>query len=156
MLKLRVKSFVEISSFKNASFLNLSHSSNSSSELSSKELQNYSFTDMRKSSQVSLNGIKKLQVSENEGGSEGSSNINEEIKQHRRYKSLLSVIKVLKNFSMGKIIKPNNNHQAHRTIYRQLKRPREYVYVKGMSGLVYRDEISTSSSSCNRCSMRNG
>lgn len=124
-----------------------------SSELSNTELEKvYSkaFTSTLKSI-----GNKKSQVSENEGGSKDSNNkVDTKQQQHCRYKSLLSMIKVLKNFSMG-LKNKSNNSETNRNIYRQLRRPREYVYVKGMSGLSNRIE-KVPTSSCNRCSMRNG
>lgn len=130
-----------------------------SSELST-EIENYSFTPTLKSSQVSFNRRNNSQVSENEGGSKNSNNsVGDTNQQQRRYKSLLSLIKVLKNFSMGLKSESNNSTETNRniSIYRQLKRPREYIYVKGMSGLSNRiEKAPTSSSSCNRCSMRCG
>lgn len=124
-----------------------------SSELS-REYENYSIVAL-KSGRVSFNRNNKSQVSENEGGSKDCNN-KVDMKQHRRYKSLLSMIKILKNFSMGLKNKPSSSADTSRnSIYRQLRRPREYVYVKGMSGLSNRIE-KVSTSSCNRCSMRNG
>lgn len=126
---------------------------NTSSELSGADLENYSITATLKSSQASFDGNKKLQVSENEGGSKcNNNNVDTKQQRHRRY-TLLSMIKVLKNFSIALKTKSNNSETNRNiSIYRQLRRTRDYVYVKGMSGLSNR----VPTSSCNRCSMRNG
>lgn len=127
-----------------------------SSELSA-ELENYSasFAAALKSSQVSFGSSSSSQVSENEGGSKDGNKV--DTKQHRRYKSLLSVIKILKNFSMGLKSKPAPETSKNTSIYRQLRRPREYIYVKGMSGLSNRiEKASTASSSSCRYAMRSG
>lgn len=109
-----------------------------------------------KNGYVNINDSKKLQVNE-EGSKDDGKKL--DAKEECRYKSLLSMIKILKNFSMVRNFllksKSNNTAESNRNIYRQLKRPRQYVYVKGMSGLLNRIEVSTSSS-CNRCHMRNG
>lgn len=72
--------------------------------------------------------------------------------QNCRYKSLLSLIKTLRSFSVSLKSKSESETRKNNTIYRQLKRPTEYVYVKGISGLSNRIEKVQ----CNRCIMRNG
>jgi hypothetical protein len=81
----------------------------------------------------------------------------EEIKEkkHGRYKSLLSMIKILKKFS----VKENSKKANCETSKSILRRPREYMFVKGMSGLSIRVEKVPSASSqayCHRCYTRNG
>lgn len=75
------------------------------------------------------------------------------VDQNRHSKSLLSLIKALRNFSVNLKTKSDSEKRKNNTIYRQLKRPTEYVYVKGMSGLSNRiEKIPTSA----KCIMRNG
>lgn len=81
----------------------------------------------------------------------------EEIKEkkHSRYKSLLSMIKILKKFS----VKENGKKTNCETSKSILRRPREYMFIKGMSGLSIRVEKVPSASSkayCHRCYTRNG
>jgi hypothetical protein len=69
------------------------------------------------------------------------------------YKSLLFVIKRLKSFSVR--LQSKGDNETQHTIYRQLRTPKEYIYVRGMSGLSKRVE-KLPSSSCNRCVTRFG
>lgn len=85
-------------------------------------------------------------------------NINDEIDTNRpcHNKSLLSLINVFKNFSLSKKNETTKGNNNNNSIYRQLKRPTDYVYFKGMSGLSNRIEKRPLSAKCNRCTMRNG
>lgn len=109
------------------------------------DYENYS--DDLKSSRVSF-----------EHQADTKSQNSEEIKEkkHGRYKSLLSVIKILKKFS----VKENGNKKTScETPKSILRRPREYMFIKGMSGLSIRVEKVPSVSSkayCHRCYTRNG
>lgn len=79
----------------------------------------------------------------------------QEERQQCYYKSLLCVIKCLKNLSV-RLKSKSENETHHNNIYRQLRTPKEYVYVRGMSGLSKRVEKLPSSSRCNRCVTRFG
>lgn len=108
------------------------------------EYENYS---VLKSSRVSFI---EDQVKNNTENSEET----KENKKHSRYKSLLSMIKILKKFSVKETKKANCEQQTKSI----LRRPREYTFVKGISGLSIRVEKVPSSSKtfCHRCYMRNG
>lgn len=77
-------------------------------------------------------------------------------KKHCRYKSLLSMIKILKKFS----VKETKNASCEPTTKSILRRPRQYTFVKGISGLNIRVErissASTAKTFCHRCRVRNG
>lgn len=124
--------FLEITSFDD-SFIKKNSDNrifDTSSEISA-DYENYSFV---KSSQESYNEINiHSRVLENEN------KINETTKKYH-YKSLLSMIKILKKFSLKK-----TSIEAAKTNGNILRRPREYVYVKGMSGLTIRVEKVPSS-----------
>ena len=166
----RVKSFMEIPNlcissesveslyFDDASTSAIRHLSikkfDSSSDMSTDgcetENDNYRFT----SDQVDEF---QAQVSEELKKVDGNKN-EMDTDQSCRYKSLLSLIKTLRSFSVSLKSKSDSETRKNNTIYRQLKRPTEYVYVKGMSGLSNRiEKVPTSATTkCNRCIMRNG
>lgn len=137
------------------------HNFDSSSESNSdSEVENNNFSH-------NSDEVKKLQTQVSEDLIElkkekekNKDNINEmDTNQRCRYKSLLSLIKALKKFSVSLKSKSDNETRKNTNncnIYRQLKRPTEYVYVRGMSGLSNRIEKAPMSSNCNRCTMRNG
>ncbi|KAG5677559.1 hypothetical protein PVAND_007309 [Polypedilum vanderplanki] len=80
-------------------------------------------------------------------------------KKHSQYKSLLTVIKLLKNFSLKDNNKKNKQMQVKSNIFRQPKESKAYVYIKGISGIAIRVEKSSSpvsTQNCNRCNIRNG
>jgi hypothetical protein len=64
------------------------------------------------------------------------------------YKSLLSMIKILKKFSIRDSNNSNSsNHNDNNIKTSILRRPREYKYVKGLSGLTIRVELPSSKTS---------
>lgn len=122
----------------------------SESDISSCENDNFRFTSDQ---------VDEFQAQVSEELEKVDGNKNElDTDQSCRYKSLLSLIKALKSFSVSLKSKSDSETRKNNTIYRQLKRPTEYVYVKGMSGLSNRiEKVPTSATTkCNRCIMRNG
>jgi hypothetical protein len=108
---------------------------------------------------VDYSSSKSSQTSSNE-----SDNMNLNVpkqKKNRHYKPLMTVIKILKNFS----IKDGGSKTAREpknNIFRQPRVSREYTYIKGISGIAIRVEKASSpittaaQNSCHRCHIRNG